>query len=146
MSMPSNHPGHVLPQDIDCEDGGGNMLTALPVSQSEIEELLYGDDRPAVERIMRLSEIAETLRGMREGDFGDDDAGAMLVEIEEAIGRLRGDDDTDYDASDAATYPEDASDHRETLSPDSDELEIIELMDAASMEDDLGEVPEGQVH
>ena len=146
MSMPSNHPGRILPQDLAPDDGGGQVSTAQPVSQAEIEELLYGDDRPAIERIARLSEIAEQLRAQHDADMGEDDPGYLLVEVQEAIGRLRGGDETSFDASDAATYPEDASWHRETLSPDSDELEAIAQADADSVEEDIGEVPERGVH
>ncbi|WP_417310615.1 hypothetical protein [Devosia sp.] len=146
MSMPSNHPGRILPQDLQPNDGGGEMLTAQPVSQSEVEELLYGDDRPASERVARLQEIAALLQTQHDADFGEDDPGYLLVEVQEAIGRLSGDADTTYDASDAATYPEDASGHRETLSPDSDELAEIELADEASVAEDIGEMPERGVH
>ena len=146
MSMPSNHPGRILPQDLQPADGGGEMLTAQPVSQSEVEELLYGDDRPAAERVARLSEIADLLRAQHDADMGEDDPGYLLVEVQDAIARLSGGDDTSFDASDAATYPEDASGHRETLSPDSDELEAIEREDEESVAEDIGEMPERGVH
>ena len=128
--MSSAHPGHVLPQDIDPQDGGGDMMTALPVSQAEIEELLYGDDRPAAERVERLAEIADSLRQREPGDFGDNDPGALLGEIEEAISRLNGALERDQDLIfDDATMDDDPLDHRETLAPDSDELEEIERED-----------------
>ena len=38
--MSNLHPGRVLPQDIVPQDGWGDMLSALPVSQAEIEDLL----------------------------------------------------------------------------------------------------------
>jgi hypothetical protein len=126
----------VLPQDIVAQDGWGDMLTALPVSQAEIEELLYGDDRPPGERIERLSEIAESLRQREPGDFGDNDPGALLAEIEGAIAKLSGDMERDLDlAFDEPTMDDDPLNHRETLAPDSDELEELEEEDEASLSD-----------
>lgn len=132
--MTSAHPGRVLPQDFVPQDGGGDMMTALPISQAEIEELLYGDDRPAAERVERLVELAESLRGRESGDFGDNDPGRLLSEIDAAIARINGALDPDVEV-DEPTMDGDPLDHRETLSPDSDELEAIEEDDEASLTD-----------
>lgn len=132
--MTSAHPGRVLPQDIFPQDGGGEMMTALPISQAEIEDLLYGDDRPAAERVLRLAELADTLRDSQPGDFGDDDPGRLLTEVEEAIARINGALDPDIEI-DEPTMDDDPLNHRETLSPDSDELEAIEDDDEASLSD-----------
>jgi hypothetical protein len=136
--MSNLHPGRVLPQDIVPQDGGGDMLTALPVSQAEIEDLLFGDDRPAEERIERLSEIADSLRNREPGDFGDNDPGVLLGEIDSAIARLRSgiERDPDIVTDDQPTMDDDPLNHRETLSPDSDELEELEAQDEASLSDD----------
>ena len=135
--MSNLHPGRVLPQDLVPPDGGGDMLSAMPVSQAEIEDLLYGEDRPAEERIDRLAEIAETLRNSEQADFGDNDPGKLLGEIDSAIARLRGaiDRDPDQITDDEPTMDDDPLNHRETLSPDSDELEAIEARDEASLSD-----------
>ncbi len=133
--MSNQHPGRLLPQDVVPDDGGGEMLTALPVSQAEVEDLLYGDDRPAAERMQRLSEIADDIRGQQPGDFGDN-AGRLLTEIEGAIARLSGALEGDPKAEvDEPTMDGDPLNHRETLSPDSDELEAIEEDDEASLTD-----------
>ncbi|MBL8598562.1 MAG: hypothetical protein JNL14_12560 [Devosia sp.] len=112
------------------------MMTALPISQAEIEDLLYGDDRPAAERVERLNELAASLRDREPGDFGDNDPGRLLDEIDRAIARLNGalerDPDLEYDEP---TMADDPLNHRETLSPDSDELEAIEQDDEASLSD-----------
>jgi hypothetical protein len=112
------------------------MMTALPISQAEIEDLLYGDDRPAAERVERLNELAASLRDREPGDFGDNDPGRLLAEIDRAIARLNGalerDPDLEYDEP---TMADDPLNHRETLSPDSDELEAIEQDDEASLSD-----------
>lgn len=134
--MSNLHPGRVLPQDVVTQDGSGEVMTALPVSQAEVEELLYGDDRPASERVERLQELASQLRDKQPGDFGDNDPGRLLAEIDAAIaginGALERDPDLDFDEP---TLDGDPLDHRETLSPDSDELEAIEADDAASLSD-----------
>jgi hypothetical protein len=134
--MSNAHPGRVLAQELVPPDGSGDMLTALPLSQSEIDELLYGDDRPAGERIERLQELAGQLRDQQTGDFGDNDPGALLREIDAAIARLSDGFDRDLDvAFDEPTMDDDPLDHRETLAPDSDELEEIEEDDEASLSD-----------
>jgi hypothetical protein len=134
--MSNAHPGRVLPQDVVTPDGGGDMMTALPVSQSEVEELLYGDDRPASERIERLQELAAQLRDKQPADFGDNDPGALLGEIDAAIARLSEGFERELDVEfGEPTMDDDPLDHRETLSPDSDELEEIEDDDTASLSD-----------
>lgn len=145
--MSQAHPGRVLPQDVTPQDGGGEVMTALPISQAEVEELLYGDDRPAVERIARLTELADNLRNSAPGDFGDNDPGVLLGEIDEAIARLNGGLARDPDlAYDEPTMDDDPLDHRETLAPDSDELEEIEEIeedDTASLSDDSEPLDDG---
>jgi hypothetical protein len=136
VSMSSLHPGRVLPQDLVPQDGHGDMITALPVSQAEIEDLLYGEDRSAAERVERLTEIADALRNEEPGDFGDNDPGRLLAEIDNAIARLTGALDRDPELeADTTTMDDDPLNHRETLSPDSDELEAIEQDDEASLSD-----------
>ena len=134
--MSNAHPGRILAQDFVPPDGSGDMLTALPFSQAEVEELLYGDDRPPAERMTRLQEFAAMLRDDEPGDFGDNDPKSLLGEVEEAIARLSGDLDRDPDlAADTVTADGDPLNHRETLSPDSDELEAIETDDVRSLSD-----------
>jgi len=134
--MSKDHPGRIMPQDLLPQDGGGDMLTALPISQAEIDELLYGDDRPPQERIARLQELAAQMHEQEPGDFGDGDPRALLLEIDEAVARLSGDLDRDPDlAFDEVSTDDDPLNHRETLSPDSDELEEIEDDDTASLSD-----------
>jgi hypothetical protein len=133
--MSNQHPGRVLPQDVEPDDGGGDMITAQPISQAEIEDLLYGDDRPAAERVERLAELADSLRSRESADFGGNDPGRLLAEIDAAIARLTGERDPDAETDDL-TMDGDPLDHRETLSPDSDELDAIADDDEASLSDD----------
>ena len=135
--MSNAHPGRIVPQDLVPDDGSGDSLTALPISQSEIDELLYGDDRPEAERLERLNEIAAQLRQQEPGDFGGGDTRALLGEIDEAIARLSGDIERDPDMIyDEPSMDGDPLNHRETLSPDSDELEELEEEDEASVKED----------
>jgi len=145
--MSASHPGHVLPQDITPPDGWGEMNAAQPVSSAEIEDLLYGEDRPVEERLARLREIADELRQMEPADFGDDDPGVLLGQIDEAIARLLGGIDRDPQAVfDEVSTDDDPLAHRETLSPDSDELETIEEQDDESLDDGEGPVPDDELN
>src|SRR5690606_6400045 len=110
----------------------------------EIEDLLYGDDRPAAERVMRLTEIADSLRDREAADFGDNDPGRLLAEIDNAIARINGGLERDPDLQfDEPTMDDDPLNHRETLSPDSDELEAIEEDDEASLSDGAEPLEDG---
>jgi hypothetical protein len=136
--MSNLHPGRIIPQDLVPEDGSGETLTALPFGQAEIDELLYGDDRPPGERIERLQELAAQMRDQEPGDFGGGDTKALLGEIDEAIARLVGNMDRDPDlVFDDVSTDDDPLNHRETLAPDSDELEEIEEEDEESVRDDV---------
>lgn len=142
--MSNMHPGRIVPQDVVPDDGGGETLTALPISQAEIDELLYGDDRPPGERIERLQELAAQMRDQEPGDFGGGDTKALLLEIDEAVARLRGDMERDPDlVFDEVTSDDDPLNHRETLSPDSDELEELEEEDEESIRDDEQPLDDG---
>lgn len=135
--MTNAHPGRILPQDMITPDGSGEVLSAMPVSQAEIDELLYGEDRPAEERVARLQEIATLLREQEPADFGDDDPGVVASAIDDAILRLTGSLERDPELeNDAVEIDDDPLNHRETLSPDSDELEAIEEEDEASLSED----------
>lgn len=134
--MSASHPGRILPQDLSPQDSWDDVATAVPVSQSEIDDLLYGDDRPPADRIARLAEIADRLRDVQAAGTDSNDPAALIAEIEDAIASLRGATERDPDMIfDAPTMDEDPLDHRETLSPDSDELESLEEEDEASLDD-----------
>ena len=134
--MSNAHPGRIIAQDVVPEDGSGESITSMPVSQSEIDDLLYGEDRTAGERVERLLELAEQLRGQEPGDFGGNDSGILLGAVDSAIARLSGGIERDPDlVNDTPSMDGDPLNHRETLSPDSDELEEIEEEDEASLTD-----------
>src|SRR5688572_2024508 len=133
---PSNHPGHILPQDTQPGDANEEVNLGQPVSLTEIEDLLYGDDRPAEHRLERLRELAEELRTRAAGDIADDDTGAVLQEVERAIATLE---TKSQFVGEPGALDEDPLAHRETRSPDSDELEEIEEEDEESIEEDIGD-------
>lgn len=137
---PSNHPGRILPQDTSPGDGNEEVNVGQPVSLTEVEDLLYGDDRPAELRLDRLNELANELRDRVSSEsvspeLDDNEARTMLDEIERAIYTLR---TKSQFVGEPGMLDDDPLDHRETLAPDSDELEEIEEEDEASIEDDIG--------
>jgi len=132
---PTNHPGHIIARDTDPADGNEEVLSELPFSLEEVNELLYGEDRSADERIERLRELAGHLRQLDAGDLADGDPRSLLTEVEGAISTLE---TKQGFAGEPGALDDDPLNHRETLAPDSDELEEIEKDDDESVEDDIG--------
>ncbi|GGF37489.1 hypothetical protein GCM10011321_30550 [Youhaiella tibetensis] len=140
-----NEDGKVLAQDtdIDGDDDEGLPGFAYPVSEAEIEDLMYGSDRPVAERLARLRQIRDDLRAREPADFGLDDPKGLLGEIEGAIIQLetgtagengpRGMGELDS----TRTRDEDPLAHRETLSPDDDALVSLDEQEAEYGEDDV---------
>lgn len=91
----------------------------LPFSQDEIEDLLYGSDRPVEERVERLKEMRAELVTREQGDFGDEDPRAMIDEIDRAIGELSADSaQADENGEFDPAIDIDPNDHLDALSPD----------------------------
>jgi hypothetical protein len=128
-----NHTADVVGQEAEVGEDDDSPGIAQPLSQAEIDELLYGDEWSAEERLERLRDFRDDLRSREAADFGTDDPGSLLKEIISAIARLERSFGEGMDPSSVDHNPED---HRETLSPDSDELEAIEQQDEASMAED----------
>ena len=142
--MSDGHAGSILPEDITGQDAWDDVVTALHVTDDEIDELLYSEDRSVEERIARLKEIAGQLHTYEPGDLGGDTQ-VLLGQIDEAIDRLSGGLDRDPDLPDnEPTLSDDPLYHRELLSPDSDELEEIEEEDEESLDDDEGPLPDDE--
>lgn len=131
-----NHTADVVGQETEVGEDDDAPGIAQPLSQAEIDELLYGDDWSAEERLERLRDFRDDLRSREAADFGTDDPGSLLREIIAAIARLERSYGEGMDPSSVDHNPED---HRETLAPDSDELEAIEEEDEASLAEDLPE-------
>lgn len=137
--MISNHHFRgLIAEDTPAGNDGDTPGYAQPVSQTEIEELLYGDDWPAAERLARLLSIREELRNLEATDFGDDDPHTLIRAIDEAVSRLNG---LAGEGMDPTSVDHDPTAHRETLSPDSDELDAISADDEASLTDESAEGP-----
>jgi len=123
-------------QDSRNDGDGEQVLINQPLSQAEIDELLYSDEYPREERLARLRQVRLDLSEQEASDFGSDDPGSLLGVVNGAIAAL----ETGFGESmDAASVDHNPEDHRETLSPDSDELEAIEQADDDSLDDDIVE-------
>ena len=123
-------------QDTRSNDGTDQVMMVSPIDQAEIDELLYSDDFPREERLARLRHYRDQLSERGASDFGLDDPGSSLGQVQQAIAALDGEGGESMDPASVDHNPED---HRETLSPDSDELEAIEQADEDSLDDDLVE-------
>jgi len=129
--MSSNHRfSGLIAEDTPAGNDGDVPGFAQPVSLTEVEDLLYGDDWPADERLARLRELRQQIADLDAPDFGDEDPRVIVESIDDAIARLTG---LAGEGMDPTSVDHDPSAHRETLAPDSDELEAITEADKASL-------------
>ncbi|MFN4210633.1 MAG: hypothetical protein ACK4G5_08705 [Devosia sp.] len=124
MAQHHDHRGTMVPQDTNF-DNADQPGIAQPYTQSEVEELLYGDDRPASERLARLRELRDESAIRESGDWGGQDPAAMLDELDRAIDELsamiaNGDDGEAY-AGLATNFDNDPADRLDALSPDDED-------------------------
>lgn len=148
MAQHHDHHGTMVPQKTNF-DNADQPGIAQPYSQSEIEDLLYGDDRSAMERLARLREMRDEAAIRESGDWGDQDPAAMLDELDRAIDELsatiaNADDTSDYASLDA---PLDRDDRLDMLSPDDEDARhAIEGDDEEGFfeDDDQGPIEEAQ--
>lgn len=118
MAQTHDHRGTLLPQETNF-DNADQPGIAQPYSQSEIEDLVFGDERSVEERLARLREIRDEASIRESGDWGDDDPAAMLVEIDRAIEELSSRQSTsDENYGVEAGTAEDPANHLHTLAPD----------------------------
>jgi len=141
MAQHHDHHGTMVPQDTNF-DNADQPGIAQPYTQSEIEELLYGDDRSASERLARLNELRDESTIRESGDWGDQDPSAMLDELDRAIDELSATianaDDNDDFAGLTTTFDNDPADRLDALSPDDqDAREAIEGDEDDAAEDEL---------
>ena len=143
MAQHHDHHGTMVPQDTNF-DNADQPGIAQPYTQSEVEELLYGNDRPAAERLARLRELRNESAIRESGDWGDQDPAAMLDELDRAIDELsatmaNSDDNEDF-AGLATTYDNDPADRLDALAPDDvDARHAITGDDEALFEEDEDE-------
>lgn len=124
MAQHHNHHETMVPQDTNF-DNADQPGIAQPYTQSEVEELLYGDDRPATERLAQLRALRDESAIRESGDWGDQDPAAMLEEIDRAIDELSAtianSEDNDDFAGLATTFDNDPADRLDALSPDDED-------------------------
>lgn len=150
---PTSNPGHIIPQDIEPGDASEAFGVAEPYTLTEIEDLLYGDDRPASQRLARLRELREQATVRESGDWGDQDPKASMDELDRAIDELsamiaNGDDAEDYPNL-SPTFDNDPGERLDALAPDDvDARHAITGDDEALFddedEDDLGPLDEAE--
>lgn len=143
---PTNGFDDLIGQDVPRGNDGDLPGFAGPVTRTEIEELLYGD-APPKERLERLSALRGEIARLESPDYGEDDPASLMGEIDDAIARLSVETGREVELSgdvmDAPLLPDtDALDHRETLSPDSDEMDLIRARDEEDLDDEEEELEE----
>jgi hypothetical protein len=142
MAQPNNQHGSIVAQDAiyDAADQPG---IAYPYTQDEVDELLYGVDRSASERLARLREIRDQMAVRESGDWGDQDPAAMMDELDRAIDELSAniansmdDNEDDYMLLEPA-LDIDPSEKLDSLSPDDvDAISAIAGTDVDAADDD----------
>lgn len=91
----------------------------LPVSQDEIDELLYTEGLTAADRLQRLKQLRDQMAETAPADAGTSDARSLGAEIERAISELQS---FTGEGMDPTSVDQDPTQHRETMSPDDDDL------------------------
>ena len=136
MAQNHDHPGSLVPQETSF-DNADTPGIAQPYSQTEIEDLLYGDDRPAHDRLERLKEMRFEAAERESGDFGGEDPAFLLDELDRAIAELQRDlDNTDDTGNVDATMSSDPADHLDALAPDDTDARETLIGEEEFYEDD----------
>lgn len=148
MADQNHHARTLLGQETNF-DNADQPGIAQPYTQSEVQDLLYGQDRPARDRLERLKELRAESAARESGDWGGQDPGAMLDELDRAIDELsttmaNADDGQDYADLDAPLAT-DQSGRLDALAPDDydarREIEQGSVPEAAA-EEEVAEVDE----
>jgi hypothetical protein len=150
MAQHHDHHGTMVPQDTNF-DNADQPGIAQPYTQTEVEELLYGDDRPASERLARLRELRDEAAIRESGDWGGQDPAAMLDELDRAIDELSATiaNSEEVDASYAGletSFDHDPADRLDALSPDDTEARHAIEGDEEEFFEDDEEGPEDDDH
>lgn len=124
MAQHHDQHGTMVPQDTNF-DNADQPGIAQPYTQAEVEELLYGSDRPASERLAQLRELRDESAIRESADWGDQDPAAMLDEIDRAIDELsatiaNAEDGEDYDEL-SPVFDNDPAGRLDALSPDDED-------------------------
>jgi hypothetical protein len=108
---------------------------AQPVTEGEIDELLYSEEWTVEERIARLEALRSDLQEMEAASTDRSDRNALFTRIDDALIQLRSDRGGDLNPTSSDGDP---IAHRETMSPDDDEL--IDLESIEQEEDEEGDL------
>lgn len=131
---PTHNPDNIIAQDIEPGDASEAFGIAEPYTQTEIEDLLYGDERPASQRLARLRELRDEATVRESGDWGDQDPASSMDELDRAIDELSAmianADDLDDSYAELAPALGDPADRLDALSPDD-----VDARDAIQGED-----------
>jgi hypothetical protein len=144
MATIRNNDDPIVPQDLGLDDADAND-SGIPeaLTQDVIDELVNSPTMSAEDRLSRLADLRNHLARRTASEFGDNDAASLLKEVEGAIAALqteldnRADEPEDYERLDPA-LDIDPMEHRETLSPDDDDL--IDLERSEDDEEDEDEL------
>lgn len=128
-----SHFRDLIGQDDTVGNDGDTPGFSAPIGPGEIEELLYNEEWTAEARIERLLAMRAQLSDLESPDFGDDDPRTLIRQIDAALSQLR---NLQGEGMDPSGMDLDPSVHRETLSPDSDELLDLQALDAESLDDE----------
>lgn len=142
MAQHQNQHGSIVAQDA-ITDAADQPGLAQPYTQDEVDELLYGIDRSASERLARLREIRDEMAIRESGDWGDQDPAAMMDELDRAIDELSAsianaddEDDDDYVLLEPA-LDMDPAEKLDSLSPDDvDAISAIAGVDVDTADDE----------
>jgi hypothetical protein len=133
--MSQIHADPVVSQDTWPSDDTSPSNVGSPISQAEIEELMYNEQMPRAERLSELRALRDDLLGQEAADLGEDDPKSLLASIEQAIDSLEFAENGGEGA--LLEMNRDPTDHMETLSPD-DDL-VFEAEAEAEMPEDEAE-------
>jgi hypothetical protein len=133
---PSPEFDDLFGQDTPEGNDGDVSGVAQPVSESEIDELLYSEEWTIEQRIGRLEALRSDLLQMEAADADKSDRNALFARIDDALTQLRSDRGPELDPS---ASDHDPGGHRETMSPDDDELLDLEAEEAAEEDEEEDE-------
>lgn len=125
-------------EDTPLGNDGDISGVAQPISEAELDDLLYSEKWSVAERTNRLQTLRTNLMEMEDADIDRTDLEAMLTRIDDALLKLLG----EGTESDPTSADHDPSAYRETMSPDDDDLLDLEAAEdlEEKEEDDLDRV------
>jgi hypothetical protein len=136
MVQNHSHPGSLVPQETNF-DNADTPGIAQPYSQSEIEDLLYGNDRSVEDRLDRLKEMRFEAYERASSDFGGHDPAFLMRALDRAIEELQRDlDNTEETGNVDVMMAADPADHLDALSPDDTDAREALIGEEEFYEDD----------